>query len=85
MIGNGNHRVLDGITRSLYVAIFGDVRTRGRSGLIEREADVLLDFEGEELGRTDDQIELDAAVFTADAKTAWIIDNAEPDLEIEEV
>src|SRR5687768_14372796 len=45
VIGYGNHRTLHGVSRALYVSVFEQVRLRGRSQLIFRGDEVLLDYE----------------------------------------
>lgn len=77
VVGQGDHRVLTGTARSMYVAAFPDAITRGRSGLVGIQDAVLLDYEGDEYRLIDDEIELDSAVFRSERDSAWII--VEPD------
>jgi hypothetical protein len=79
VIGVGDHRVLSQVKRSLFVAIFENVATRGRSQLVEFPDEVLLDFEGEELARIDDEVKLDSAVFRLEDGEAWIVDAGDED------
>jgi len=73
IIGQGDHRTLTGNARSMYVAAFPNAITRGRSGLIGIQDFVLLDYEGDEYHRIDDEIELDSAVFRSERDSAWVI------------
>jgi capsular polysaccharide biosynthesis protein len=73
VIGQGDHRVLSGVMRSMYVAAFQEATTRGRSGFIGLQDFVLLDFEGDEYQRIDDEIELDSMVFHSERDSAWFI------------
>ncbi len=73
IIGDGNHRPLEGMARSMFVGCLIDARVRGHSAFIEVDDVALLDFQGDELARIDDQLEVDTAVFHATSETAWII------------
>jgi capsular polysaccharide biosynthesis protein len=73
VIGAGNHRDLHGTSRTLYCGSLANVRVRGRSQFVERDGDILLDFEGEELVSLDDQLELDGAILSADTEHANVI------------
>ncbi len=46
VIGDGDLRPLECVTRSLYVACLPDASVHGRSALVEFRDSVLLDFEG---------------------------------------
>ncbi len=70
VIGEGNHRPLEGIARSMFVGCLIDARVRGRSAFVEVDNLVLLDYQGEELARIDDQFEVDPAVFQANGTEA---------------
>ena len=84
VLGEGDHREIHHVERSQYVASFEDVLLRGRSQLVEAGDCVLLDFEGEELARIDDQLELDVAVFRREASQAWLLrEPALPELRFE--
>src|SRR6185436_5473390 len=48
VIGDGNHRVLNGVARSMYVAALEGVSLRGRSQLVVCDDTLLLDYEGAE-------------------------------------
>lgn len=86
VLGAGNHRPLIGETRSLYLAAFDDVRARGRSAFVDCGDCVALDFEGRELARIDDQLDLDPAIFQTTNETAWLIEPPDdsPTLELNE-
>jgi len=75
VVGEGNHRVISGRTRTLYVAAIDQARVRGRSQLIQRAGRVFLDFEGDEFDRIDDEIELDSAVYTHAGRQADLIED----------
>ncbi len=72
VIGPGNHRRLEGVTRSFYVACIDGARVRGRSAVIETGDVALLDYEGSEPLRIDDEIEWDPAIFHANSHAAWL-------------
>jgi capsular polysaccharide biosynthesis protein len=75
VIGEGNHRALEGVGRSIFVACLADARVRGRSAFIKAGDVALLDYEGEELRRLDDRLTLDPAVFSAvDDRELWMIE-----------
>jgi hypothetical protein len=73
VIGEGNHQVLEGVTRTFYVACLNQARIRGRSALIESDDKALLDYQGSEPNLLDDEIEWDCSIFQADKDHAWII------------
>lgn len=70
VIGEGNHRPLKGVARSMFVACLIGARVRGHSAVIEVDDLALLDFQGEELARIDDELEIDPAVFHAPTNEA---------------
>jgi hypothetical protein len=76
VLGDNDSRVIAGSKRSLYLACFDDVAVRGRSQLIERPERILLDYDGDERARIDDEVELDAAIFRGDRDGAWTISDA---------
>src|ERR1700676_2735793 len=73
IIGPSNHRMLSASTRSFYIACLADVRIRGRSEVINTGDSSLIDFQGVELYRIDDETEFDSAVFHC-AKDAVVYD-----------
>lgn len=66
VVGIGNHLPLRGRARSQFVACFADATVRGASGCIGIGDAVVLDFEGDELDRIDDNLDLDATIFDFD-------------------
>jgi capsular polysaccharide biosynthesis protein len=74
IIGDGNHRVHEGATRSVFVTCLKDARVRARSGFIEVENVALLDFQGNEFARIDDELDFDPSVFHADDGAVWVIE-----------
>jgi hypothetical protein len=79
VIGEGDQRLLAHRKRSVYVAAFDQVSVRGRSQLVETSDSLLLDYEGGELARVDDEIELDSAIFRREESGAWIIEEPSTD------
>ena len=71
--GEGNHRSLQGVTRSQYVACLRDTRVRGRSGAVITGDRLLLDFQRDELSRVDEEFEWDPTVFYAESGAAWYL------------
>lgn len=86
VVGEGNHRPLESCTRSMFVACLIDARVRARSNLIEVDDVALLDYQGDELTRFDDQLDFDPAVFHATDGAVWTIapSDAAATIEIEE-
>lgn len=75
-IGEGNQRPLQGHSRAAWIACVDHARVRSRSSVIEAAGRLLVDAEPGELDSIDDRMDLDPAVFDADASGAWVI---EPD------
>jgi capsular polysaccharide biosynthesis protein len=73
VIGDGNHRPLEGTTRCFFVANLGDALVRGRSSIVEVNGAALADYQGVELESIDDEIEFDSAVFHRDKEHIWTI------------
>jgi len=71
--GEGNHRPVNGVTRSQYVACLRDARVRGRSSAVMAGDTLLLDFQGDELARVDEELEWDPAVFHTEPNVAWYL------------
>ncbi len=86
VIGAGNHRAMEGRTRSMFVACLIDARVRSRSNIIEVDDVVLLDYQGDELARYDDRLYCDPAIFHATRDAAWVMTppSDAPTIEIEE-
>ena len=75
VIGEGNHRALEGLGRSIFAACLRDARVRGRSAFIEAGGAALLDYQGDELTRLDDRLTLDPAVFSVvNDRELWMIE-----------
>jgi hypothetical protein len=73
VIGEGNHRTLEGVSRPIFLACLPDARVRGRSGCIELADTLLLDFQGDELARLDDRLEFDPTIFCAHGEGVWAV------------
>jgi capsular polysaccharide biosynthesis protein len=73
MIGKGDRRPVIGDMRSMFVACLIDARVRSRSYVIEVDDMAILDYEGEELTRVDQQLEFDPPVFEATPEAVWIM------------
>jgi capsular polysaccharide biosynthesis protein len=86
VIGEGGVGPLAAHTRSMYVACLNEARVRAGSNIIEVDDFALLDYQGDELARLDDRIDLDPAILCATKEVAWIITpkGAAASLEIEE-
>ncbi|MBV9150631.1 MAG: glycosyltransferase family 61 protein [Alphaproteobacteria bacterium] len=79
VIGVGNHRPLAAETRSFYVACLPEVRIGGRSEVVHADRSALIDFQGAELARIDDELEFDPAIFSATRDTiSTIVPNRAP-------
>jgi capsular polysaccharide biosynthesis protein len=72
VFGNGDHRPINCVTRSLYIACLRDACVRGRSSFIAFRDAELLDFEGEELARVDERFIADLPVLQASKEEVWI-------------
>ena len=72
IIGAGDDRPMEGVSRATFVACLIDARVRARSGMIETEAVALLDYQGDELARDGGALDWDPAVFHAADGAAWI-------------
>jgi capsular polysaccharide biosynthesis protein len=77
--GPGNHRPIQGTTRSQYIARIDDARLMGRSAGIVVQGRVLLDFQGLERHRLDDELEWDAGIFRAEGDELWYIEHGRQD------
>lgn len=73
VMGEGNHCTLEGISRPIFLACLSDGRVRGRSAFIEITDAMLLDYQGDELTRLDDRLEVDPAIFHAQNGEVWAI------------
>jgi capsular polysaccharide biosynthesis protein len=63
VIGQGNHRPIAGVTRSLFLACFPSIRLRGRSAVLRSHDGLLLDAQPGERERLDDELEWDPTIF----------------------
>jgi Glycosyltransferase 61 len=78
VIGPADDRPESGIARSFFVACLNGVRVSSRSAfLISHDGIALLDFQGDELVRLDDWLELDPAVFHSSGNDVWTIESDE--------
>lgn len=85
VVGAGDQRTLHGVLRPQWVAAFADVRIRGRSQLVERDGDVLLDVEPHERAAVVDELALDGAVFRhGDGSARVLADPAAEELRVDE-
>jgi capsular polysaccharide biosynthesis protein/glycosyltransferase involved in cell wall biosynthesis len=72
VIGEGNQRPSESVSRSIFVACVNNARVRGRSGFIQADGLALLDYQGSELA-PNDRLDFDPAVFHRLGDTAWMI------------
>ncbi|MFZ3353825.1 MAG: glycosyltransferase family 61 protein [Xanthobacteraceae bacterium] len=84
VMGAGDQRSFDCVTRSLYLTCLPDARVRGRSSFIEFRGTALLDFEGQELERVDDQLILDLPVLQATKNYVWMGASQDKEIELDE-
>jgi Glycosyltransferase 61 len=84
VIGEGNHRALEGVGRSIFVACLADAHVRGRSAFIEAGGAALLDYQDDEFTRFDDRLTLDPAVFSVvDDRELWMIEPTRDDCSVQ--
>ena len=84
VIGTGNHRVLQCVTRTQFVACLADARVRGRSAIIEFEDGALLDYEDAELEATDQVFEFDPAVLQGSKRELSIMTSEDASIILDE-
>jgi SAM-dependent methyltransferase len=86
VIGEGNHRALDGVSRTIFVACLTDARVRARSAFIEVDGLAVLDYQDEELTRVAEELDFDPAVFHATDRAVWMTEpeNEANTIELEE-
>jgi hypothetical protein len=86
VFGEGNQEPVHCRARTTLTACFADARVKARSSFIELKDAAVLDFEEPELSSMTDFLEYDPALFWAEGRTAWVIDNlrAVPDIEVDE-
>jgi hypothetical protein len=81
VIGAGNHRRIEAISRAQYVACITDARVRGRSALVRTGGAALLDVQDREWNLLDDELDWDADIFHAEAdRYAWVIAREDRDM-----
>jgi Glycosyltransferase 61/Methyltransferase domain len=73
VIGERTCRPLEGVSRAVFVARLDNARIRSRSGFIEVGDVALLDYQGAELARIDDELDFDPAIFHAEGGEVRII------------
>jgi capsular polysaccharide biosynthesis protein len=85
VIGEGDQRLISHAERSLYVVALGSTAVHGRSQLLLRGPEALLDYEGEELGRINDELRLDSIVFRHEADRLQLLEEpGAPELHVAE-
>jgi capsular polysaccharide biosynthesis protein len=84
IVGTGDQRPIECVTRSLYVACLPDACVRGRSSFVEFRGAELLDFQGEELDRVDDRFVLDLPVLQSTKEAVWISSSPREAMELDE-
>jgi len=86
ILGPNDHGPFRGISRSAYLACFGDCLVRGRSAVVLREDTALVDVEGEEGRHFNDNPSYDPGILHATPDHFWTMEPlAEtPILEVEE-
>jgi hypothetical protein len=72
VIGEGNHRSLEAVSRSSFVACLAGAQVRGRSDFIETDGVALLDYQASELAWTHDELDFDPAVFHLGDWAVWM-------------
>lgn len=84
VVGDSNNAPLPGVDRSGFLACFEDAQIRGRSGVILFRGDALVDFEGSEYERLDDNPEYDPGILASDAETLWMMEPDAVDARVDE-
>jgi hypothetical protein len=84
VIGEGNHRVLERKSRSLYAGCLRDARVRSRSGLIEHEGAALFDFEWNELSGIEHGFVFDPPILAEQGNELVVVTAEEPSMLFEE-
>lgn len=73
VVGEGNHRTLYGVARSVFVTCLTDAYIRGRSAFAYQKGKALLEYQQDELSRIDDQLDFDPGIFSATNDAASVI------------
>ena len=84
VIGAGDQRAFECVTRSLYFACLPECTVRGRSGFIEFRGSALLDFQGHELQRVDEQVVLDLPVLKGSKDGVWMCSSRGREIDLDE-
>ena len=84
VIGAGDARPFECVTRSLYFACLPECTVRGRSGFIEFRGSALLDFQGHEMERVDEQLVLDLPVLKGGKDGVWMCSSRGREMELDE-
>jgi capsular polysaccharide biosynthesis protein len=86
VVGEGRPEQITGATRAIFVACLIDARVRGRSGVIETADLALFDWQGDERSPSEEEHNLDPAVFHAEGEAVWIMgpDEATDPIELDE-
>jgi hypothetical protein len=79
VVGQGDHRVLSGTSRALYVTCLSDARIRSASSVIDADGAAILDFEGSELVDTQETLDFEPSIFSYDSANAvaWLLTPSE--------
>jgi len=76
--GEGDHLEQHGISRSGYLTCLEDVLVRGRSAVVMKENEAIVDFETDELQRFADSPEQEPGVLYAAESVYWTMDPRDP-------
>ncbi|MBV8373279.1 MAG: DUF563 domain-containing protein, partial [Candidatus Eremiobacteraeota bacterium] len=76
IVGTNDARVMNGTARAFYVTCLTDATAHPHSALVRANGILLADFEGDELRRFDDFIQLDPYVFHAEGEDVWVIESS---------
>lgn len=74
VIGPGNHRPMTVVDRAAYLTCLDDALVRGRSEVVLRGNEALMDFEGNEYTRVRSNPEFDPSILKATATEAWTME-----------
>lgn len=84
IVGPNDARTYAGEARSFFVTCLADATIRWNSGYVEVGNKLLRDYQGDELNRIDDRLDLDHYVFHTSGSDAWLISDQHPVMEIDE-
>jgi hypothetical protein len=74
VIGDGNHRRIEAVSRAQYIACVPRARVRGRSAIVRTADAALLDIEDREWGLLDDELDWDIDIYHAEGRDVWLIE-----------